>query len=157
MCFSRPGVATAVFIFLTSDGPGLRQHQRPTVTVHLTDVSGNNHSLGESDSDPFGVTRGWSSRPWSQLGVCLWYCLGPCLQYAAIEKIQGMLDVGRWSIWMAYSIFHLLISLQEPMSCHAGITRWLSTWPILWMSSPTVPPQCCWISHPHWWASQRWL
>ncbi|XP_044243829.3 pappalysin-2 [Ursus arctos] len=46
VCFSRPGVATAVFIFLTSDGPGLRQHQRPTVTVHLTDVSGNNHSLG---------------------------------------------------------------------------------------------------------------
>nr|XP_035973072.1 pappalysin-2 isoform X1 [Halichoerus grypus] len=46
VCFSRPGVATAVFVFLTSDGPVLREHQRPTVTVHLTDVSGNNHSLG---------------------------------------------------------------------------------------------------------------
>ncbi|XP_061239267.1 pappalysin-2 [Bos javanicus] len=46
VCFNRPGVATAIFIFLTSDGlvPGKRQ--RPTVTLYLTDVSGNNHSLG---------------------------------------------------------------------------------------------------------------
>ncbi|XP_044904337.1 pappalysin-2 isoform X1 [Felis catus] len=46
VCFSRPGVATTIFIFLTSDGPALGEHRRPTVTVHLTDVSGNNHSLG---------------------------------------------------------------------------------------------------------------
>ncbi|XP_047561665.1 pappalysin-2 [Lutra lutra] len=46
VCFSRPGMASAIFIFLASDGPVLREHQRPTVTVHLTDVSGNNHSLG---------------------------------------------------------------------------------------------------------------
>ncbi|XP_047609670.1 pappalysin-2 [Phacochoerus africanus] len=46
VCFSRPGVATAVFIFLTSDGLVPGEHQRPTVTLHLTDVSGNNHSLG---------------------------------------------------------------------------------------------------------------
>ncbi|XP_060151953.1 pappalysin-2 isoform X2 [Globicephala melas] len=45
VCFNRPGVATAIFIFLTSDGlvPG---EQRPTVTLYLTDISGNNHSLG---------------------------------------------------------------------------------------------------------------
>ncbi|EHB09018.1 Pappalysin-2 [Heterocephalus glaber] len=46
VCFSRPGVATAVFIFLTSDGLGPGKHQRPTVTLYLTDVSGSNHSLG---------------------------------------------------------------------------------------------------------------
>ena len=54
-------MATAIFIFLTSDGlvPGKRQ--QPTVTLYLTDVSGNNHSLGESDSYPFRATRGKSS------------------------------------------------------------------------------------------------
>ncbi|XP_077619445.1 pappalysin-2 isoform X1 [Crocuta crocuta] len=46
VCFSRPEVATAIFIFLTSDGPVLGEQQHPAVTVHLTDVSGNNHSLG---------------------------------------------------------------------------------------------------------------
>ncbi|XP_046536463.1 pappalysin-2 [Equus quagga] len=46
VCFSRPGVATAIFLFLTSDGLVPGEHQRPTVTLHLTDVSGNNHSLG---------------------------------------------------------------------------------------------------------------
>ncbi|XP_077013201.1 pappalysin-2 [Tamandua tetradactyla] len=46
VCFNRPGVATAIFIFLTSDGLALGEGQRPTVTLHLTDVSGSNHSLG---------------------------------------------------------------------------------------------------------------
>ncbi|XP_038398349.1 LOW QUALITY PROTEIN: pappalysin-2 isoform X1 [Canis lupus familiaris] len=46
VCFSRPGVATAIFIFLTSDGPVLGEGQRPTMTVELTDVTGTNHSLG---------------------------------------------------------------------------------------------------------------
>ncbi|XP_036129312.1 pappalysin-2 isoform X1 [Molossus molossus] len=46
VCFNRPGVATAVFIFFTSDGLVSGKRQRPTVTVHLTDVSGNNHSVG---------------------------------------------------------------------------------------------------------------
>ncbi|XP_060252614.1 pappalysin-2 [Ovis aries] len=46
VCFSRPGVATAIFIFLTSDGLVSGKRQRPTVTLYLTDVSGNNHSLG---------------------------------------------------------------------------------------------------------------
>ncbi|EPY78991.1 pappalysin-2 isoform 1 [Camelus ferus] len=46
VCFNRPGVATAIFIFLTSDGLVPGGHQRSTVTLHLTDVSGNSHSLG---------------------------------------------------------------------------------------------------------------
>ncbi|KAM6165289.1 pappalysin-2 [Erethizon dorsatum] len=46
VCFNRPGVATAVFIFLTSDGLAPGKHQRPTVTLYLSDVSGSNHSLG---------------------------------------------------------------------------------------------------------------
>ncbi|XP_066117307.1 pappalysin-2 [Saccopteryx bilineata] len=46
VCFSRPGVATAIFIFLTSDGLASGKRPRPTVTLHLVDVSGNNHSLG---------------------------------------------------------------------------------------------------------------
>nr|KAF6397518.1 pappalysin 2 [Rousettus aegyptiacus] len=46
VCFSRPGVAVAVFVFLTSDGLASGKHPRPTATLHLTDVSGNNHSLG---------------------------------------------------------------------------------------------------------------
>ncbi|KAM6219051.1 pappalysin-2 [Rhynchocyon petersi] len=46
VCFSRPGVATSIFIFLTSDGLVSRKQQRPTVTLQLTDVSGNNYSLG---------------------------------------------------------------------------------------------------------------
>ncbi|XP_077757910.1 pappalysin-2 isoform X1 [Canis aureus] len=46
VCFSRPGVAMAIFIFLTSDGPVLGEGQRPTMTVELTDVTGTNHSLG---------------------------------------------------------------------------------------------------------------
>ncbi|CAK7309893.1 PAPPA2 [Vulpes lagopus] len=46
VCFSRPGVATAIFIFLTSDGPVLGEGPRPTMTVELTDVTGTNHSLG---------------------------------------------------------------------------------------------------------------
>lgn len=95
MCFSRPGVATAIFIFLTSDGPVLGEGQRPTMTVELTDVTGTNHSLGECDSDPFRATRGEAGRPWSQPGACVQYCLGPCLQYTAI-KIEGMLDIETW-------------------------------------------------------------
>ncbi|XP_059988714.1 pappalysin-2 isoform X4 [Lagenorhynchus albirostris] len=46
VCFNRPGVATAIFIFLTSDGLVPGERQRPTVTLYLTDFSGNNHSLG---------------------------------------------------------------------------------------------------------------
>ncbi|XP_007935798.1 pappalysin-2 [Orycteropus afer afer] len=46
VCFNRPGVATAIFIFLTSDGLVPGEHRRPTVTLQLTDVSGSNHSLG---------------------------------------------------------------------------------------------------------------
>lgn len=57
----------AVFVFLTSDGLASGKHPRPTATLHLTDVSGNNHSLGESDSYPFRATGEQSSRPRSQL------------------------------------------------------------------------------------------
>ncbi|XP_004688566.1 PREDICTED: pappalysin-2 isoform X1 [Condylura cristata] len=46
VCFSRPGVATAIFIFLTSVGLGPGERERPAVTLHLTDINGNNHSLG---------------------------------------------------------------------------------------------------------------
>ncbi|XP_012500097.1 PREDICTED: pappalysin-2 [Propithecus coquereli] len=46
VCFSRPGVATAILIFLTTDGLVPGKHQKPTVTLYLTDVSGSNHSLG---------------------------------------------------------------------------------------------------------------
>ncbi|XP_027790860.2 pappalysin-2 [Marmota flaviventris] len=46
VCFNRPGVAAAIFIFLTSDGLAPGEHQRPTVTLYLTDVSGSNHFLG---------------------------------------------------------------------------------------------------------------
>lgn len=47
MCFDRPGVAVAIFIFLASDGLTPGEHQRATVTLYLTDISGSNHSLGE--------------------------------------------------------------------------------------------------------------
>lgn len=47
MCFARPGVAAALFLFLASDGLAPGKHQQPTVTVYLVDVSGSNHSLGE--------------------------------------------------------------------------------------------------------------
>ncbi|XP_051712910.2 pappalysin-2 isoform X1 [Oryctolagus cuniculus] len=46
VCFSRPGVATAIFIFLASDGLAPGERRQPTVTVYLTDISGSNHSLG---------------------------------------------------------------------------------------------------------------
>ncbi|KAL6046708.1 hypothetical protein STEG23_004408, partial [Scotinomys teguina] len=46
VCFDRPGVAVAVFLFLTSDGLAPGKHQRPTVTLYLVDTSGSNHSLG---------------------------------------------------------------------------------------------------------------
>ncbi|KAM5238615.1 pappalysin-2 [Ctenodactylus gundi] len=46
VCFNRPGVATAIFVFLTSDGLAPGEHQQPTVTLYLMDVSGHNHSLG---------------------------------------------------------------------------------------------------------------
>ncbi|XP_075396602.1 pappalysin-2 [Tenrec ecaudatus] len=46
VCFNRPGVATAIFIFFTSDGRISGKHPRPTVTLQLTDISENNHSLG---------------------------------------------------------------------------------------------------------------
>ncbi|XP_027632546.1 pappalysin-2 isoform X1 [Tupaia chinensis] len=46
VCFNRPGVAMAIFIFLTSDGLVPGENQQPTVTIYLTDVSGSNHSLG---------------------------------------------------------------------------------------------------------------
>ncbi|XP_011359585.1 pappalysin-2 [Pteropus vampyrus] len=46
VCFSRPGVAVAIFVFLASDGLASGKHPRPTATLHLTDVNGNNHSLG---------------------------------------------------------------------------------------------------------------
>ncbi|XP_040840242.1 pappalysin-2 [Ochotona curzoniae] len=46
VCFNRPGVATAVLIFLASDGLAPGGHQKPTVTVYLIDTSGSNHSLG---------------------------------------------------------------------------------------------------------------
>lgn len=88
-------MATAIFIFLTSDGL-VGEHQRPTVTVYLTDISGNNHSLGESDSYPFRTTRGQSIRPRNQLDVCLWYCLRPCLHHTVIEKIKWILDMETW-------------------------------------------------------------
>ncbi|XP_012620494.2 pappalysin-2 isoform X2 [Microcebus murinus] len=46
VCFNRPGVASAILIFLTTDGLVPGKHQKPTVTLHMTDVSGKNHSLG---------------------------------------------------------------------------------------------------------------
>ncbi|XP_006887773.1 PREDICTED: pappalysin-2 [Elephantulus edwardii] len=46
VCFNRPGLATSIFLFLTSDGLVPGKHQRSTVTLQLTDISGNNHSLG---------------------------------------------------------------------------------------------------------------
>ncbi|XP_036891062.1 pappalysin-2 [Sturnira hondurensis] len=46
VCFERPGVATAIFIFLASDGPVPGKRPQPAVTLHLTDIGGNNHSLG---------------------------------------------------------------------------------------------------------------
>lgn len=46
VCFNRPGVAVAIFIFLASDGLNPGEHQQATVTPYLIDVSGNNHSLG---------------------------------------------------------------------------------------------------------------
>lgn len=89
-------MATAIFIFLTSDGLVPGERQRPTVTLYLTDFSGNNHSLGESDSYPFKTTRGQSVRPRNQLDVSLWYCLRPCLHHTAIEKIKWILDMETW-------------------------------------------------------------
>ncbi|XP_019386125.1 PREDICTED: pappalysin-2 [Crocodylus porosus] len=46
VCFDRPGVATSVFVFLASDGIIPGDQHKLTVTVHLSDVSGHNHSLG---------------------------------------------------------------------------------------------------------------
>lgn len=47
MCFNRPGVAVAIYVFLASDGVTPGEHQQATVTLYLIDVSGSNHSLGE--------------------------------------------------------------------------------------------------------------
>ncbi|EDL39353.1 mCG123708 [Mus musculus] len=46
VCFNRPGVAVAIYIFLASDGVTPGEHQQATVTLYLIDVSGSNHSLG---------------------------------------------------------------------------------------------------------------
>uniref|UniRef100_H0WYP7 Pappalysin 2 n=1 Tax=Otolemur garnettii TaxID=30611 RepID=H0WYP7_OTOGA len=46
VCFSRPRVATAILIFLTTDGLVPGEHRQPTVTLYLTDISGSNHSFG---------------------------------------------------------------------------------------------------------------
>ncbi|XP_069497247.1 pappalysin-2 [Ambystoma mexicanum] len=46
VCFDRPGVATSVFLYLAYDGSVPGDQQKPTVSVHLTDMSGHNHSIG---------------------------------------------------------------------------------------------------------------
>ncbi|XP_028936958.1 pappalysin-2 [Ornithorhynchus anatinus] len=46
VCFERPGAATAILIFLASDGMVPGDQHRSTVTLHLSDVSGHSHSLG---------------------------------------------------------------------------------------------------------------
>lgn len=47
VCFDRPGVAEAIFLFLASDGLAPGKRQQSTVTLYLVDVSGSNHSVGE--------------------------------------------------------------------------------------------------------------
>lgn len=51
-------MATAVLIFLASDGLAPGGHQKPTVTVYLIDTSGSNHSLGEPENFLSGVASG---------------------------------------------------------------------------------------------------
>ncbi|XP_004706871.1 pappalysin-2 [Echinops telfairi] len=46
VCFNRPGVATAVFIFFTSDGRTSGKQPRSTLTLQLTDINEKNYSLG---------------------------------------------------------------------------------------------------------------
>lgn len=78
----------AIFIFLMSDGLAPGEHQRPTVTLHLTDVSGNNHFLGESDSCPSGATREQSHRTRRPLEVSVLQRVVPHLHCTATERIK---------------------------------------------------------------------
>ncbi|XP_015273228.1 PREDICTED: pappalysin-2 [Gekko japonicus] len=46
VCFSRPSTATSLFVFLASDGTSAGDQPKPTMTVHLGDISGRSHFLG---------------------------------------------------------------------------------------------------------------
>lgn len=71
VCFDRPGVAVALFLFLASDGLASGEHQRPTVTLYLVDTNGSNHSLGELRITFFRATRSYFNRLRSQLDIDL--------------------------------------------------------------------------------------
>uniref|UniRef100_A0ACB8F330 Pappalysin-2 n=1 Tax=Sphaerodactylus townsendi TaxID=933632 RepID=A0ACB8F330_9SAUR len=45
VCFSRPSTATSLLVFLASDGMSAGDQPKPTVTVHLGDISGRSHFL----------------------------------------------------------------------------------------------------------------
>ncbi|XP_025895630.1 pappalysin-2 [Nothoprocta perdicaria] len=46
VCFHRPGVPSALLLFLASDGTIASDQHKTTVTVQLSDMNGLNHSLG---------------------------------------------------------------------------------------------------------------
>ncbi|XP_029474617.1 pappalysin-2 [Rhinatrema bivittatum] len=47
--FDRPGVATSVLVYQISNSNVPNDQHKPTVTIHLTDMAGSNHSLGTHD------------------------------------------------------------------------------------------------------------
>ncbi|KAM9378975.1 pappalysin-2 [Phaethornis superciliosus] len=46
VCFERPAVPSSLMVFLASDGTVPSHQHKPRVTVQLSDVDGQNHSLG---------------------------------------------------------------------------------------------------------------
>lgn len=44
-------MATSLFVFLASVGTSSGDHLKPSMTIHLGDINGHNHFLGESVSD----------------------------------------------------------------------------------------------------------
>lgn len=51
VCFNKPSMATSLIVFLASDGVSANDQSKPTVAVHLNDISGHSHFLGECASN----------------------------------------------------------------------------------------------------------
>ncbi|XP_007433988.3 pappalysin-2, partial [Python bivittatus] len=49
VCFNRPSMATSLFVFLASVGISSGDHLKPSMTIHLGDISGHNYFLATSE------------------------------------------------------------------------------------------------------------
>lgn len=79
VCFSQPRMATSLFVFLASVGTSSGDHLRPSMTIHLGDINGHNHFLGESVSDILKIYLGISVKLTQHLPFFLCFCEEQCI------------------------------------------------------------------------------